>query len=218
MNINLVVFDLDGTLISSHETIYKATLHALKEINIFPKMPEKDFYKTIGMHFEDIFAQFGFSVLDFEKFINIYKAIYFDYINLSIVYPGVNEIINKLRWKNIKTGLLTTKGQDHAEAILRQFKLFDKFDSIMGRRPGIAHKPSPEPLLKISGDLNIDIADVLMVGDSELDIQCGKNAGSKTCAVTYGYRTADDLKKAFPDFIVDNILDVDYIVNRENNF
>jgi phosphoglycolate phosphatase-like HAD superfamily hydrolase len=88
----------------------------------------------------------------------------------------------------------------------------------MGRRPGIAHKPSPEPLLKISGDLNIDIADVLMVGDSELDIQCGKNAGSKTCAVTYGYRTADDLKKAFPDFIVDNILDVDYIVNRENNF
>ncbi|MCX6175070.1 MAG: HAD-IA family hydrolase [Ignavibacteriales bacterium] len=214
MNINLVVFDLDGTLISSHKTIYKATLHALREINIYPKMPEEDFYKTIGMHFEDIFTQFGFSVPDFEKFINIYKSIYFDYIDLSVVYPGVNEIINKLQRKNIKTALLTTKGQDHAERILSHFKLFDKFDYVMGRRPGIAHKPSPEPLLKICNDLNIDIAETLIVGDSELDVQCGKNADSKTCAVTYGYRTAEELKKEFPDFIIDNILDVDYIVSR----
>lgn len=212
MNIKLVVFDLDGTLISSHKTIYKATLHALKEINIYPKMPEEDFYKTIGMHFEDIFAQFGFSVPDFEKFIEIYKSIYFDYIDLSVAYHGVNEILNKLRRKNIKSALLTTKGQDHAEIILRQFKLFDKFDYIMGRRPGIAHKPSPEPILKISEELNIDIGETLIVGDTEIDIQCGKNAGSKTCAVTYGYRTEEELKKEFPDFMIDNILDVGYIV------
>ena len=212
MNIKLVVFDLDGTLISSHKTIYKATLHALKEINIYPTMPEEDFYKTIGMHFEDIFAQFGFSVPDFEKFIGIYKSIYFDYIDLSVAYPGVNEILNKLQVKNIKTALLTTKGQDHAEIILRQFKLFDEIDYIMGRRPGIAHKPSPEPLIKICSDLNLEIKASLMIGDTELDIQCGKNAGSKTCAVTYGYRTAEELKKEFPDFMIDNILDVDYIV------
>ena len=216
MNINLIVFDMDGTLISSHETIYKATLCALKEINIFPQMPEEDFYKTIGMHFEDIFAQFNFSVPDFEKFISIYKSIYFDYLDSSYVYPGVEEILNKLQKEKIKTALLTTKGQDHAEAILRQFKLYDKFDYVMGRRPGIAHKPSPEPLLKICGDLNIETAETLMVGDSELDIQCGNNAGSKTCAVTYGYRKADDLKKEFPDFMIDNILDIEYIVNGKN--
>lgn len=204
---------MDGTLISSHKTIYKATLHALEEINIYPKMPEEDFYKTIGMHFEDIFTQFGFSVPDFEKFIGIYKSIYFDYIDLSVAYPGANKILNKLRRKNIRTALLTTKGQDHAEIILRQFKLFDKFDYIMGRRPGIAHKPSPEPLIKISKELNIDIEEALVVGDTEIDIQCGKNAGSKTCAVTYGYRTSEELKKEFPDFIIDNILDVDYIVS-----
>ena len=66
-------------------------------------MPEEDFYKTIGMHFEDIFAQFGFRVPDFDKFINIYKSIYFDYINLSTVYPGVGDVIEKLHGKNIKT-------------------------------------------------------------------------------------------------------------------
>lgn len=213
MNINLVIFDLDGTLISSHETIYKATLHALKEINIYPKMPEEDFYKTIGMHFEDIFAQFGFSVPDFEKFIGIYKSIYFDYIDLSVAYPGVSETINKLWDDDIKTALLTTKGQDLAEIILRHFKLFDKFDYIMGRRPGIAHKPSPEPLLKICNDLNIDIAETLIVGDSELDVQCGKSAGAKTCAVTYGYRTKEELQKSEPDFLIDRIKDLEQIID-----
>ncbi len=218
MNINLVVFDLDGTLVSSDKTIYQATLQALKVINIFPKMPEEDFYKTIGKHFEDIFAQFSFSVPDFEKFIEIYKSIYFDYIELSEVYPGVNEILNKLSRKNIKAALLTTKGQDHAERILEHFNLSDKINYVMGRRPGIAHKPSAEPLIKICSDLNIDVTSTLMIGDTELDIQCGKNAGSKTCAVTYGYRTAENLEKEFPDFMIDNILDVDYIVNGENKF
>ena len=218
MNINLVVFDLDGTLVSSDKTIYQATLQALKVINIFPKMPEEDFYKTIGKHFEDIFAQFGFSVPDFEKFIEIYKSIYFDYIGLSEMYPGVNEMLDKLSRKNIKTALLTTKGQDHAERILAHFNLSDKINYVMGRRPGIAHKPSAEPLIKICSDLNIDVTSTLMIGDTELDIQCGKNAGSKTCAVTYGYRTAENLEKEFPDFMIDNILDVDYIVNGENKF
>ncbi len=213
MKIDLVVFDLDGTLVSSHETIYKATLHALKEINVSAVMPEDKFYNMIGLHFEDIFHEFGFAVPDFEKFLTIYKSIYFDYIDSSVVYPGVEEAISNLKDKKIKVSLLTTKGQDQAELILRHFSLFDKFDYVMGRRPGLAHKPSPEPLQKICTDLKTNILNTLMVGDSEMDIQCGINAGSKTCAVTYGYRTKSELQKSSPDFLIDKILDVEYIVN-----
>ncbi|MFA6027275.1 MAG: HAD-IA family hydrolase [Ignavibacteriaceae bacterium] len=213
MKIDLVVFDLDGTLVSSHETIYKATLHALKEINISAVMPEDKFYNMIGLHFEDIFREFGFAVPDFEKFLNVYKSIYFNYIDSSVVYSGVEEAISKLKEKRIKVSLLTTKGQDQAELILRHFSLFDKFDYVMGRRPGLAHKPSPEPLQKICADLKTNILNTLIVGDSEMDIQCGKNAGSKTCAVTYGYRTKSELQKSSPDFLIDKILDVEYIVN-----
>ena len=213
MKIDLVVFDLDGTLVSSHKTIYKATLQALKEINISAVMPEDKFYNMIGLHFEDIFHEFGFAVPDFEKFLTIYKSIYFDYIDSSVVYPGVEEAISNLKDKKIKVSLLTTKGQDQAELILRYFSLFDKFDYVMGRRPGLAHKPSPEPLQKICTDLKTNILNTLMVGDSEMDVQCGKNAGSKTCAVTYGYRTKSELQKSSPDFLIDKILDVEYIVN-----
>lgn len=213
MKINLVVFDLDGTLISSHKTIYKATHHALKEVGINEVLPEKSFYNMIGLHFEDIFRKFGFAVPDFEQFIDIYKSIYFDYIDSSTVYSGVTEIVTKLNEKKIKVSLLTTKGQEQAELILQHFSLFNNFDYIMGRRPGIAHKPSPEPLQKICCDLNITLDSTLIVGDSEMDIECGRNAGSKTCGVTYGYRTKADLQKLSPDFLIDNILDVEYIVN-----
>lgn len=213
MNINLVVFDLDGTLISSHETIYKATNHALQEAGIKSVMPEKEFFNMIGLHFEDIFREFGFAVPDFEHFLKIYKSIYFDYIGSSDVYYGVEELLNKLNEKKIKVSLLTTKGQDQAELILKHFSIFSNFDYVMGRRPGMAHKPSPEPLQRICEDLNISASETLMIGDSEMDIQCGKNAGSKTCAVTYGYRTRADLEKLSPDFLIDNILNVEYIVN-----
>jgi HAD superfamily hydrolase (TIGR01549 family) len=57
----------------------------------------------------------------------------------------------------------------------------------MGRRDGLAHKPSPEPLIYICNELDIKISETLMVGDTELDIQCGKSAGSKLaefCLVT----------------------------------
>ncbi|MFA7228879.1 MAG: HAD family hydrolase [Melioribacteraceae bacterium] len=219
MKINLVVFDLDGTLIKSHETIFYATQNALKEFDINVEMPRDKFYNMIGLHFEDIFLEFGFAVPDFEQFINVYKSIYFDYIGFSTVYPGVEELLSGLNKKNIKVGLLTTKGQDQAEKILGHFSLADKFDYIMGRRPGLSHKPSPEPLQKITGDLKIEIGQTLMVGDSEMDIQCGQNAGSKTCAVTYGYRTKADLEKSFPDFLIDNILDVEHLINgKENNY
>lgn len=219
MKINLVVFDLDGTLVRSHETIYKATRHALREFDITDEMPQEIFYNMIGLHFEDIFREFGFAVPDFEKFIDVYKSIYFDYIGFSTVYPGVEKMIGILNGKRIKVGLLTTKGQDQAEKILGHFSLAGKFDYVMGRRPGLSHKPSPEPLRKICEDLKIDINETLMVGDSEMDVQCGQNAGSKTCAVTYGYRTRAELEKSSPDFLIDSILDVESIVNgKPHNF
>lgn len=217
MNIKLVVFDLDGTLVSSHETIYEATVDTLRRMNIPAEMPRNEFYGKIGLHFVDIFNDFNISVPDFEKFIGIYKNIYFDFIHLSSVYEGASEILAKLTTEGMKISLLTTKVQVQAELILKHFNLYDKFDEVMGRRPGIAHKPSPEPLLKICEYLKTNPNDTLVIGDSEMDIQCGKNAGSKTCAVTYGYRTKEELQKLEPDFMIDKITDIEYIVNRTGN-
>ena len=204
-NIKCVVFDLDGTLIQSHSTIYNSMTKAFNDLNIEYQMTEEEFCNYIGHHFEDIFNAFQINVPDFEIFITQYKKVYFDFIHLSTFYNGVEEVLKLLKERNIKVALLTTKAQGEAEKILKHFKIDNYFDEIMGRRPGVAHKPSPEPLELICSTLNVDVSKTLMVGDSELDVNCGKNAGAKTCAVSYGYRTKELLQKEQPDFLIDDL-------------
>ncbi len=201
-NILHVCFDLDGTLIDSHSTIYKSTVTTLNHFSIPHKIDERKFNNLIGKHFSDIFNEFGIVVDDLPSFIKVYKKIYFDFIDDSKLYPGVADLLKFLNEKNIDVTLLTTKAQDQADLIIDHFNLRKYFSIVMGRREGMAHKPSPEPLLFICNELNIYPAETLMTGDTELDIQCGKNAGAKTCAVTYGYRSIDVLKKEQPDYLI----------------
>lgn len=204
-NISSVIFDLDGTLVQSHKNIYNATVHSFDKLKIKYNMPEAEFFKKIGHHFEDIFDDFGIVVDDFEEFIGVYKSIYFDFIDSSILYPGVEEVLDELKAREYKIALLTTKGQEQADKIINHFNLSHDFDYIMGRRPGIPHKPAPDMLLHICEQLHSLPVNTMMVGDSELDIECGKNAGSKTCGVTYGYRSKEFIQSLEPNFVIDEI-------------
>ena len=159
----------------------------------------------IGMHFVDIFKELKIEVSDFEKFISIYKGLYFDFMDSSVLLPGVSETLTFLNKKKIKVSLLTTKVQDQAEKIIDHFNLRSSFDYLMGRRDGLEHKPSPKPLLHICKELRVEPVETVIVGDTELDIQCGKGAGSKTCGVLYGYRTKDQLEKEKPDFLISGL-------------
>jgi HAD superfamily hydrolase (TIGR01549 family) len=200
-----VCFDLDGTLVDSKDTILESTKAALDQLNISYKIDEDVFTNMIGMHFVDIFNKVNIRVDDFEQFISIYKAIYFDFIDSSYLYPEVKETLSYLNKKEIKVSLLTTKVQEQAEKIIDYFKLRSSFDCLMGRRDGMAHKPSPEPLLRICKELQIEPAETIIVGDTELDILCGKSAGTKTCGVLFGYRRKDQIEKEKPDFVISRL-------------
>lgn len=201
-NVDSVVFDLDGTLMSSHETIYKTLVHTFEFMKIEASIPQAEFNKRIGHHFQTIFDEFKITVPDVEGFIDTYKGFYFDFLELSKVYSGAEELLEKLSANKFKISLLTTKAQDQADKIIDEFKLRKYFNLVMGRRPGIAIKPAPDMMSYICKELNTDPGRTLMVGDSELDILCGQNAGTKTCAVTFGYRSKEDLEKLKPDFII----------------
>ncbi len=212
--IDAVIFDLDGTLISSHANIYYAVIKTFKKLGRNVVIPEQKFYALLGHHFKDMFESLNIEVNDIEEFIYIFKNLYFDFINYSKPYEGVEEVLNFLKSSGIKTALLTTKGQDQAEKILEHFRYTDYFDMILGRRPGIAIKPSPEPYNFICNELSVNPENTLMVGDSELDIQCGKNAGALTCGVTFGYRTPEQIKAEEPDFIIDKLPELKEILQQ----
>ena len=217
MNIDHICFDLDGTLVKSNKTIYRSTLKALKRLNINGSIDEEKFNQMIGMHFVDIFEVMEIDVPDFDEFIGIYKSHYFDFIDESVLYPNIEETLILIRdKKDIKISLLTTKGQDQAEKIINYFYLNKYFDFIMGRREGIAHKPSAEPLLIICNELNVKSINTVMVGDTEIDISCGKNAGALTCAVSYGFRSEETLLNHKPDFIINSIIELQQLLSDTN--
>lgn len=201
-------FDLDGTLVDSNQTIFKATAFTLNKLGINFNVDENEFALMIGKHFVDIFTAFNINVPDFDQFIKIYKENYFIQMGYSQMYPDVEETLANLKKRGAKISLLTTKVQDQADRIIDYFNLRDHFDLVMGRRDGIAHKPSAEPLIMICNELNVDVTSTLMIGDTEIDIQCGKNAGAKTCGVLYGYRTKELLEIEKPDYIVSSIKEI----------
>ena len=210
--IKLVVFDLDGTLVESHENIHKAAVTALSTLGFENQIPLEKFTELIGKHFQDIFKEFNIDIPDLKKFIQVYKDSYFEFIDKSSLYNGVEDLLRYLTFKKIKAALLTTKSQDQADRIIDHFNLREYFDNVSGRKNGIPVKPSAEPLLLICDDLGIAAENVLMVGDTEMDIQCGKNAGAKTCAVTYGYRNLGIIKNEKPDFIIDSLIELKEII------
>jgi phosphoglycolate phosphatase-like HAD superfamily hydrolase len=203
-NVELIVFDLDGTLFESSSTIYKTVKCAFEHLNINVDIPKKEMDKRIGMHFKPIFKELNIIVDDFDKFIDIYKKYYFDFIEDTIIYRGVIDTLDILKEKGFKLSVLTTKVQDQTEKIIEHFNMSFYFDVLMGRKDGVGIKPSAEPLLLICEELNISPVNTMIVGDSELDIRCGKNAGALTCCASYGHRDKEMLDNENPDYMIGN--------------
>ena len=78
-------------------------------------------------------------------------------------------------------------------------------------------KPKPEPVLKALAKTHFDASETLVVGDMAVDIQMGANAGAKTCGVTWGNGTRDELERVGATFIIDRIEDLIEIVNKKND-
>lgn len=218
MKVKHLCFDLDGTLVDSSETIFKSTIATLEQLGISYNFRKDDLDKRIGQHFVDIFNEFNVQVTDFEEFIKLYKSLYFDFIDDSILYPGVFETIKHIKKNDFKISLLTTKAQDQADLIIDYFSLRPYFNFVMGRVNSIPHKPAPEPLLMICEKLKVLPGETIMIGDTELDIQCGKNAGTRTCGVSYGYRTMKQLEENGPDFIIDSIIELKEMISNGKLF
>ena len=98
---------------------------------------------------------------------------------------------------------LLTKAQEQAETVLRQLQLTSFFQHIQGWVPGLQLKPAPDAVIVALAALRCAPQQALMVGDTAADILAGKAAGLKTCAVTYGFGTLQELQHCQPDYVID---------------
>ena len=201
------LFDLDGTLVDSAADICGAIQEVLAA-NECPTVVDFDFLKGyIGRHLADLFGDIfpDYSLQQIDELIRQYRAIYLARGHkLTRVYPGVREALAALPGRK---STATTKGTPTTRAVLEQFGLLRYFDHVQGT-DGFPYKPAPDVILTALAALRARPQDCLMVGDSPADMEAGKRAGVRTCAVRYGYGKPEDLARFAPDFWIDDLRDL----------
>ena len=197
------LFDIDGTLLDSAQDICGAIQQVLCKRDRLD-VPF-DFLKGyIGLHlievFTDVFPHYTSAQID--EMVVEYRAIYPAREHKSTsVYPGVKEALAALGGRK---STATTKGTPTTRLVLEKFGLLQYFDHVQGT-DGIPCKPAPDVLLTALKGLNADPADCLMVGDSPADMEAGRRAGVRTCAVRYGYGNPDELARWQPDYWISDL-------------
>jgi len=197
------LFDIDGTLLDSARDICGAIQQVLASTPCDPVSFE--FLKGyIGLHlidlFEDLFPQL--SPADCETLIQQYRSFYHARKHQQTrVYPGVAQALAALGGRK---GTATTKGTPTTRLVLEQFGLIQYFDHVQGT-DGFPSKPAPDVIFTALAALGARPEDCLFVGDSCADMEAGRRAGVKTCAVRYGYGSEAALAQFEPDYWVQDL-------------
>ena len=198
------LFDVDGTLLDSAADIVGAVQQVLAA-NGRPDAADFEYLKySIGHHlaipFGEVFPDYTSAQID--ELIRQYRGIYLARCHrMTRVYPGVPEALAALPGRK---STATTKGSPTTRAVLEQFGLIQYFDHVQGT-DGFPYKPAPDVIRTALAALGARPEDCLMVGDSPADMEAGKRAGVKTCAVRYGYGKLEELARFAPDFWIDDL-------------
>lgn len=195
---DVVIFDLDGTLLDTSEGI-RASVRYTIERHGFPMLNDEVINSFIGPPIQNSFARvYGLQGEIIQEIATTFRNRYKECDLLKAVpYDNIYKVFEELTKRGIKTAVATYKRQDYAESILQYFG-FDKYtDSIYGadHENRLKKKDIIENVLKNNGVR--DYSRAVMIGDSDNDAIGAKDIGIKFIGVTYGFgfKTSEDVFK-----------------------
>lgn len=213
--IKLVIFDLDGTLLNTIEDIAVSLNKSLKNYNL-PTHSLDAVLRMVG-NGVDLLIQRAVKPYD-DYFLDVKKFYLEDYnkncdINTK-PYKGIKELLQKLKDEGIKIAVLSNK--PHIDTVTVINKYFNNtFDYVIGKKDNNRIKPYSDGVNEVMKYFNIKNNNTMFIGDSEVDVETGKNAKIRTIAVTWGFREEDKLIGA--NFIVSNPNEIINIIEGINN-
>ncbi|AXI39237.1 MAG: pyrophosphatase PpaX [Bacillaceae bacterium] len=210
MNIDTVLFDLDGTLINTNELIIESFLHTLNYY--YPgKYQREDILPFIGPPLIDTFQRINPEKA--EEMVRRYREFNHAQHDLLVKeYDHVHETVRALKEKGLKLGIVTTKIRDTVMMGLKLTEMDSFFDAIITLDDVQHAKPHPEPVLSALKLLGSEPSNALMVGDNLHDIEAGKNAGTLTAGVAWSIKGREYIESLKPDFVLDKMSDLLNIV------
>ena len=195
MKYDLIIFDLDGTLLNTLDDLAAAANHALARAG-FPRRTVDEVRQFIGNGVARLIRR---SVPEdtpdavCEAVLADFKAYYAEHLNdHTVPYDGMPQLLDALRGQGIRTAVNSNK-LDSATQKLCAAHFPGQLDMVLGERSGIPRKPSPEGVALILRELNVAPERALYVGDGDADIRTAENAGIDGAWVSWGYRHFDEM-------------------------
>lgn len=201
----LIIFDLDGTLIDSSEDIAWSTNMTLRNMG-FEELSYQAIKGRIGwgvkMLLQRVLPEEKQNLLEEAR--NIFMGYYSGHLLVKTkLYPGVVDVLK--HFKNKKLAVATNKPLNLTEKILDGLSISNCFKKIIGGDGVQNKKPSPEAIEMILKDLMVLPKQAVFVGDSKIDIEAGKGAGVITIGAAYGFRGRHELEEAGADVVIEDI-------------
>jgi phosphoglycolate phosphatase len=200
--VDLIVFDLDGTLADTLPDLTAAANFACRRLGL-PEQPEAAIRTMIGGGERRLIERLVGP--DHQDQVEACLELYLEHYtrhngDLSRLYPGVAETLERLAERQL--AVLSNKLQRLTQQTLEVIGLAKFFSAIRGGGSYLPLKPAPDPLIALISDQGVEPNRTVMVGDKPADIQTGRKAGAFTAAVTYGYGDLETLTALSPDFLL----------------
>ncbi|MGH9357167.1 MAG: HAD family hydrolase [Terriglobia bacterium] len=213
--IRLLIFDLDGTLIDS-ETDLTRSVNATREHLALGPLAHEEIASYVGQGVATLMRRaLGAETPEdaLEAAVSYFLSYYHEHmLDHTQLYPGVRETLDALKSRIL--AVLTNKPVNFSRQILEGLRVDSRFAFLYGGNSFDRKKPDPVGILRLMKDTHVPPANTMIIGDSGVDIQTGRNAGIWTCAVSYGIG-APTLAHVHPDFLVNDFRELPAILEDE---
>ncbi len=207
MMLKAAIFDLDGTLLNTLDDLTDAANHVCAQ-NGWPTFTSSEIRHMVGNGIPKLAERFTPEgertpegmVESVHRFMEYYDAHKMD---KTAPYPGMLEALAALRKAGVKLAVFSNKADDFCPALVRHY-FGDVFDAVRGKREGIPAKPDPTGVFALLSALGVSAAETVYVGDSDVDVLTGHNAGLRVCGVTWGFRDRAELMCAGAELLADD--------------
>lgn len=214
MAYKLVIFDLDGTILNTLEDLADATNYALGKHGC-PTRTIEEVRRFVGNGIRKLIERAvpaGLTEREIDRVHQTFSDYYQQHCaDKTCPYEGILPLLQRLRAAGCLTAVVSNKADVAVQPLCRQY-YEDLFDYAVGEREGIRRKPAPDAVLEVLRRLEVDAADAIYIGDSEVDIQTAANAGLDCIVVTWGFRDRVYLESQGGRRFVDSPEEIDDIV------
>lgn len=208
----LVIFDLDGTLLNTIADLAAATNYALMQFG-YPSHETDEYRYFVGNGINKLFERALPEGERSQENVMKIRSKFVPYYNMhnadmSSPYPGIEMLLASLRRKGIQLAVASNKYQEATSKLIKRYFPDIDFTAVFGQREGVPAKPDPQVIEEIVRMAKVSKAETVYIGDSGVDMETGKNAGVTTIGASWGFRPRAELESWQPDFIAGNSEDV----------